>query len=119
MNPRTKDTIRLQGVATVFVAGGPLAISDAVVDELEGHRSPTSVVASIASRRPEHRAPKKLIVIRIYGQTLCGHERSVWLSSSGAQPPAAFGPFGANAADGNPFNTAGGISRPVPRRWLR
>src|SRR5690606_27618358 len=34
LDPLTRTQIRLQGAATVFVVGGPLAISDAVFEEL-------------------------------------------------------------------------------------
>ena len=109
LDSRTKDTIRLQGAQTVFVAGGPLAISDAVVNELKDTIS-YQCGGTTPRLDPNTGLPKKLVVIRIYGDT-------VWDTNArlaefvGAEPPAAFGPFGANTPGGNPFNTAGGISQ--------
>ncbi|GMU77274.1 MAG: hypothetical protein AMXMBFR46_00750 [Acidimicrobiia bacterium] len=108
LDPRTKDTIRLQGAQTVFVVGGPLAISDAVVNEL---KATTAFQCGGTSPRldPNTGLEKKLVVIRIAGNT-------VWDTNArlaefvGAEPPAAFGAFGANSPT-NPFNTAGGTSQ--------
>ncbi len=117
LNPQIKDTIRLQGAATVFVAGGPLAISDAVVNEL---KETVSYHCGGTQPRldPNTGLPKKLVVIRIFGETLWDTNQRL-AEFVGAQPPAAFGPFGANAPT-NPFNTAGGISQAgtPPASWV-
>jgi len=93
------------------VAGGPLAISDAVVNEL---KDTISYQCGGVSPRldPNTGLPKKLVVIRIYGDTWADTNARL-AEFVGAQPPAAFGPFGANTpgTGGNPFNTAGGISQ--------
>lgn len=105
LSEAAKRTIRLQGVQTVLVAGGPLAISDAVVNELKALTAYNC--GGESDRRDPNGNAKKLIVERIAGQTL--YDTNALLAQYvGAMAPAAFGPFGVWGTD-NPFNTGGGM----------
>jgi putative cell wall-binding protein len=106
--PLTATQIRLQGVSTVFVAGGPLAISDAVVDQLDN-----TVAYQCGGTQPRidplTGEPQTLNVIRVYGQT--AYDTNERLAEFvGAEPPAAFGPFAAGGA----FNSTSGMSTAGP-----
>ena len=108
LDPLTASQIRLQGVSTVFVAGGPLAISDAVVDQLDN-----TVAYQCGGTQPRIDVltglPQTLNVIRIYGQTL--YDTNELLAEFvGAEPPAAFGQFAAGGA----FNSTAGMSTAGP-----
>jgi putative cell wall-binding protein len=108
LDPLTATQIRLQGVQTVFVAGGPIAISDAVVDQLE---NTISYQCGGTSPRldPLTGKPKTLVVIRIFGQT--AYDTNERLAEFvGAEPPAAFGAFGAT----NEYNSTSGMSTAGP-----
>ena len=103
----TATQIRLQGVSTVFVAGGPLAISDAVVDQLDN-----TIAYQCGGTQPRidilTGLPQTLNVVRICGQTLYDTNERL-AEFVGAEPPAAFGAFGAT----NQFNSTSGIEH----RW--
>lgn len=99
----TRTQIRLQGVATVFVVGGPLAISDAVVQQLQNTQS--FLCGGTQPRTDGNNNPAMLNVIRIAGETL--YDTNAELATFvGAEPPAAFGAFGAT----NQFNSTSGMS---------
>jgi len=108
LDPLTATQIRLQGVSTVFVAGGPLAISDAVVDQLD-----KTIAYQCGGTQPRidplTGQPQTLNVIRIYGQTLYDTNERL-AEFVGAEPPAAFGAFGAT----NEFNSTSGLSTAGP-----
>ena len=107
LDPQTLDTIRLQGAETVFVAGGPLAVSDAVVAQLQA--TPSYYCGANAPRiDPESGHIKTLNVIRIFGPTYLDTARQM-AEFAGAEPPMpqpAFGAYGQN-----PFNKTSGLSQ--------
>ena len=108
LDPLTATQIRLQGVSTVFVAGGPLAVSDAVVDQLDN-----MVAYQCGGTQPRidplTGLPQTLNVIRIFGQT--AYDTNERLAEFvGAEPPAAFGEFGATGE----FNSTSGASTAGP-----
>ena len=81
----------------MFVVGGPLAISDAVVNELKDLIS--YQCGGVSPRLdPNTGLPKKLVVIRVFGDT-------VWDTNArlaefvGAEPAAAFGPIRCELCD--------------------
>jgi len=92
LSSAAKQAIRRQGVQTVYIAGGPLAISDAVEAELAGT---TAYLCGGNQPRldPNTGKPKKLVVERIAGETL--YDTNELLAEfAGAQMPMAFGAFG-------------------------
>lgn len=108
LDPLTATQIRLQGVSTVFVAGGPLAISDAVVDQLS--KTPAYQCGGTQPRIDiDTGKVQTLNVIRVYGQTLYDTNERL-AEFVGAEPPAAFGLFGAT----NEFNSTSGLSTAGP-----
>jgi putative cell wall-binding protein len=113
IHPLTADVIRLQGAQTVFVAGGPLAISDAVVDQLRD--TPSYVCGGTIPRvDPLTGKLKNLNVIRIFGNTLYDTNERL-AEFTGAQPPEALPALLAGPV-GNPYNETSGNSAagPVP-----
>jgi hypothetical protein len=95
-------------VSTVFVAGGPLAISDAVVDQLDN-----TIAYQCGGTQPRidplTGLPQTLNVIRIFGQTLYDTNERL-AEFVGAEPPAAFGAFGATGE----FNSTAGTDTAGP-----
>lgn len=108
LHPDTASMIRLQGVQTVFVAGGPLAISDAVVKQLDD--TPSYFCGGTVPRTdPNTGEVKTLNVIRIYGQTAYDTNQQL-AQFIGAQPiwsGPAFGAYGTPL-----FNNTTGTSTP-------
>ena len=108
VHPDTASMIRLQGVQTVFIVGGPLAISDAVVDQLKA--TPSYFCGGTVPRTdPNTGLTKNLNVIRIYGQTAYDTNQQL-AQFIGAQPiwaGPAFGAYGTTL-----FNNTTGTSSP-------
>ena len=108
LHPDTASEIRLQGVETVYVAGGPLAISDAVVAELQS--TPSYFCGGTVIRTDsETGKPKTLNVVRIFGAT--AYDTNQQLAQFIGAQPIWSGP--AFAAYGTPaFNNTTGTSTP-------
>ena len=108
LHPDSASEIRLQGVQTVFVAGGPLAISDAVVTQLQN--TPSYFCGGTVPRTdPFTGKLKTLNVVRIYGAT--AYDTNQQLAQFIGAQPIWSGP--AFAAYGTPaFNNTTGTSTP-------
>ena len=104
LNQQTKDTIRLQGVSTVFITGRELAISEAVEEELDN-----TIAWQCGGTQPRidilTGEPQTLNVVRLGGVNQYD-TNAILASFVGAEPPAAFGAFGAT----DEFNTTAGMS---------
>lgn len=107
LDPQTLDAIRLEGAQTIYVAGGPLAVSDAVVSQLESTPSylcgGTQPRVDLGTGQPEN-----LNVIRIYGQTQYDTAQQLG-EFVGAEP---LGQMTIHAWGTGDFNTTTGSSSP-------
>ncbi len=108
LDPQTLDAIRLQGAQTVYVAGGPLAISDAVVSQLES--TPSYLCGGVQPRVDLGTGkPENLNVIRIFGQTQYDTAQQLG-EFIGAEP---LGQMSLNTWGTGFFNTTSGTSSPT------
>jgi len=99
------DGFRLQGARTVFVEGGPIAIHDSVVTQLEN--TPSYLCGGTALRLDETGHPVTLNVVRIFGDVALDTAQ-MNAQFVGAQPIGTGPSFGAYG--GNPFNHTSGQS---------
>jgi hypothetical protein len=105
LEAQTLDAIREEGVSTVFVAGGPLAISNAVTTQLQN--TPTYYCGGTAVRvDPVTNQTEDLNVIRVYGQTANDTDEQM-AEYIGAQPIDQLQPF-AEYGSTDPFNDTTG-----------
>ena len=104
LDQRTKDTIRLQGVSTVFITGGPLAISEGIEKQLDN-----TIAFQCGGTQPRidilTGLPQTLNVVRLGGVNQ--YDTNQLLAEFvGAEPPAVFGAFAATTE----FNSTAGTS---------
>ena len=111
LSASTAQIIRLEGVQTVYLVGGDLAISDAVENQLASTQSyfcgGTTPRVNILDQ------PIDLTVIRIFGQT--ADDTNLALATfPGAEKPTPGWSFGAFAAPSLFNDTGSGISTAAP-----
>lgn len=100
LSAATVDAIREEGITDVYVVGGPLAVSTAVVKQLEG----TLAYNCGGSSPITATSPVYVQVTRIYGQTEYGTAQ--WIAEY--PPPTNVGTVDAAGAYG-PTNRTGGM----------
>jgi hypothetical protein len=111
LSPATASIIREEGVQTVYIVGGDLAISDAVENQLAA--TPSYFCGGTTPRVNILDLPIDLTVIRIFGQTADDTNLQLALFPGAERPTPgwAFGAF----ADPALFNDTGsGISTTAP-----
>ena len=114
LSKSTLTALRLEGIQKVYVVGGPLAVSTAVVNELE--KTQAYGCGGMAPVEKSTGATVTLSVTRIYGQTAYGTAESVALFV-GSVPTLTFADAyaGTNLTGGlGRFNDTGGSATEAP-----
>jgi len=105
------DIIRQEGVQTIYLVGGDLAIYDAVQTQLAN--TPSYLCGGVNPRFNVLGQPENLTVIRIAGFT--ADDTNLKLATFvGAQPPTPYVPFGAFATPTLFNDTGTGMSTAAP-----
>jgi putative cell wall-binding protein len=107
LDAQTLDAIRLEGVSTVFVAGGPLSIPAALVTQLEA--TPSYNCGGTEVKVNSSHQLEDLNVIRVFGQTALDTDQQL-AEFIGAEPIDQSQPYGDYGTGNNPFNDTTGAS---------